>query len=105
MSRAPPQLADSWVLPIVDDLDGALQAAVTALEGFREQDDPFMAWAALTVGLLEMTSASTTPRVNTSARPTSSAAGSATGGSSRVLEHNSRRSLSERVDSMRLERS
>ena len=48
------QLADSWILPIVDDLDGALQAAVTALEGFREQDDPFMAWAALTVGLLEM---------------------------------------------------
>ena len=48
------QLADSWILPIVDDLDGALQAAVTALEGFREQVDPFMAWAALTVGLLEM---------------------------------------------------
>ena len=48
------QLADSWILPIVDDLDGALQAAVTALERFREQVDPFMAWAALTVGLLEM---------------------------------------------------
>jgi predicted ATPase len=49
------QLADSWVLPIDDDLDGALQAAVTALQGFREQDDPFTGWAALTVGLLEMT--------------------------------------------------
>jgi hypothetical protein len=48
------QLANSWILPIVDDLDGALRAAVTALSGFREQDDPFTAWAALTVGLLEM---------------------------------------------------
>ena len=49
------QLAVSWILPIVDDFDGALQAASTALDGFREQNEPFMAWAALTVGLLEMT--------------------------------------------------
>jgi predicted ATPase/predicted negative regulator of RcsB-dependent stress response len=49
------QLAVSWVLPIADDYDGALQAASTALDGFREQNEPFMAWAALTVGLLEMT--------------------------------------------------
>jgi predicted ATPase len=49
------QLAVSWVLPIADDFDGALQAASTALDGFREQNEPFMAWAALTVGLLEMT--------------------------------------------------
>jgi predicted ATPase len=49
------QLAVSWILPIVDDLDGALQAASTALDGFRQQNEPFMAWAALTVGLLEMT--------------------------------------------------
>ena len=49
------QLAISWFLPIVDDLDGALQAASTALDGFRRQNEPFMAWAALTVGLLEMT--------------------------------------------------
>ena len=49
------QLAVSWILPIVDDVDGALQAASTALDGFRRQNEPFMAWAALTVGLLEMT--------------------------------------------------
>jgi tetratricopeptide (TPR) repeat protein len=49
------QLAVSWILPIVDDFDGALRAASTALDGFREQNKPFMAWAALTVGLLEMT--------------------------------------------------
>jgi predicted ATPase len=49
------QLARSWILPIVDDFDGALQAASTALDGFRQQNEPFMAWAALTVGLLEMT--------------------------------------------------
>ena len=48
------QLAVSWILPIVDDFDGALQAASTALDGFREHNEPFMAWAALTVGLLEM---------------------------------------------------
>ena len=49
------QLAVSWILPIGDDFDGALQAASTALDGFRRQDEPFMGWAALTVGLLEMT--------------------------------------------------
>jgi tetratricopeptide (TPR) repeat protein len=48
-------LAVSWILPIADDYDGALQAASTALDGLREQNEPFMAWAALTVGLLEMT--------------------------------------------------
>jgi len=48
------QLAVSWVLPIRNDLDGALQAASTARDGFREQNAPFMAWATLTVGLLEM---------------------------------------------------
>ena len=49
------QLAVSWILPIVDDFDGALQAASTALDGFRQQNEPFMGWAALTVGMLEMT--------------------------------------------------
>jgi hypothetical protein len=49
------QLAVSWILPIVDDFDAALQSASTALDGFREQNDPFMGWAALAVGLLEMT--------------------------------------------------
>jgi predicted ATPase/predicted negative regulator of RcsB-dependent stress response len=49
------QLAVSWILPIGDDFDGALRAASTALDGFREQNEPFMGWAALTVGLLEMT--------------------------------------------------
>jgi tetratricopeptide (TPR) repeat protein len=48
-------LAVSWILPIADDYDGALQAASAALDGLREQNEPFMAWAALTVGLLEMT--------------------------------------------------
>jgi hypothetical protein len=49
------QLATSWVLPIVDDFDGAVKAASTALDGFRERNEPFMGWAALTVGLLQMT--------------------------------------------------
>jgi predicted ATPase len=49
------QLAVSWILPIGDDFDGALQAASTALDGFRQQNEPFMAFAALTVGMLEMT--------------------------------------------------
>jgi tetratricopeptide (TPR) repeat protein len=48
------QLAVSWILPIVDDFDGALQAASTALDSFRKQNEPFMAFAALTVGMLEM---------------------------------------------------
>ena len=49
------QLALSWTLPIVDDVDGAHQAASTALDGFRQQNEPFMAFAALTVGGLDMT--------------------------------------------------
>jgi hypothetical protein len=49
------QLATSWVLPIVDDFEGALHAASIALDGFRQRNEPFMGWAALTVGLLEMT--------------------------------------------------
>jgi predicted ATPase len=49
------RLAVSWILPLVDDFDGALQAASTALDGFRQQNEPFMAFAALTVGMLEMT--------------------------------------------------
>jgi predicted ATPase len=49
------QLAVSWTLPIGGDFDGALQAASTALDGFRQQNEPFLGWAALTVGLLEMT--------------------------------------------------
>ena len=47
-------LALSWILPIEDDFDGALQAASTALDGFRRQNEPFMAFAALTVGMTEM---------------------------------------------------
>ncbi|HWM18907.1 MAG TPA: DUF4062 domain-containing protein [Ilumatobacteraceae bacterium] len=49
------QLAIAWTLPIVDDFDGALQAASIALEGFRQQNEPFVAFAALTVGMLQMT--------------------------------------------------
>jgi predicted ATPase len=48
------QLAISWILPIVDDFDGALRAASIALDGFRLQNDPFVAFAALTVGMVEM---------------------------------------------------
>ena len=49
------QLAVAWTLPIVEDFDGALEAASTALAGFRQQNEPFVAFAALTVGMLEAT--------------------------------------------------
>ncbi len=49
------QLAIAWALPIRDDFDGALEAASSALEGFRERNDPLLAYAELTVGMLEMT--------------------------------------------------
>jgi len=49
------QLALSWVRPLVDDLEGALQAALAALDGFRRQNKPFLGWAAFTAGLLELT--------------------------------------------------
>jgi ATP/maltotriose-dependent transcriptional regulator MalT len=48
------QLAISWVRPILDDLEGALTSAIAALDGFRGQNDPFMAWAAFTAGLVEL---------------------------------------------------
>jgi predicted ATPase len=48
------QLAMAWTLPIRDDVEGALVAASTALQGFRQRNEPFVALAALTVGLLEM---------------------------------------------------
>lgn len=48
------QLAVSWIVPM-GDFDGALQAASTALDALRQQNVPFKGWAALTVGLLEMT--------------------------------------------------
>ena len=48
------QLAISWVRPIVDDLEGALQAALAALDGFRRRNEPFMGWAVFTAGLLEL---------------------------------------------------
>jgi predicted ATPase len=53
--RSATQLAISWIRPILDDFDGALQAARSALEGFRRQDEPFTAFAALTVGMVAMT--------------------------------------------------
>ena len=46
-------LAVSWSLPILDDFDGALVAATSAYDGFREHDDGFVAFAALTVGMLQ----------------------------------------------------
>ena len=48
------RLAVSWIRPIVDDFEGALEAAQAALDGFHRQNEPFTAWAALTVGLLEL---------------------------------------------------
>jgi hypothetical protein len=53
--KAASQLAMSWALPIVDDLEGAVVEATRALEGFALQDEPFMAAnARFTVGMLEM---------------------------------------------------
>ena len=49
------QLAVAWTLPIRDDFDGALTSASAALDGFRQRDDPFVAFAELTVGMLEAT--------------------------------------------------
>jgi hypothetical protein len=48
------RLAVSWIRPVVGDFVGALEAAQAALDGFRRQKEPFAAWAALTVGLLEL---------------------------------------------------
>jgi len=48
------QLAISWVRPIVDDLEDALQAVLTALDGFRRRNEPFLGWAVFTAGLLEL---------------------------------------------------
>jgi hypothetical protein len=47
-------VAMAWLLPIIGDLDGALRWAAAALQGYREQNEPFMALAAMTVGMLEM---------------------------------------------------
>ena len=48
------QMARSWGLPIVDDFEGALEAAAASLDGFRKLDEPFMAAnAAFTLGMLE----------------------------------------------------
>jgi predicted ATPase len=47
------QLAISWILPLVDDFDGAHRAALSALDGLRDQDEPFVAFAALTAGMVE----------------------------------------------------
>ena len=49
------QLAFAWTVPIRDDFDGALTAASAALDGFRTRDEPFAAFAELTVGMLEIT--------------------------------------------------
>ncbi|MEO8696964.1 MAG: DUF4062 domain-containing protein [Acidimicrobiales bacterium] len=48
------QLAVSWILPIVDDFEGSLRAASTALDGLRALQSPMVGFAALTVGMLEM---------------------------------------------------
>jgi predicted ATPase len=48
------RLAVAWTRPIIDDLEGALEAASIALADFRERNEPFVAFAALTVGMLQM---------------------------------------------------
>jgi predicted ATPase len=48
------RLATSWVLPIEGDVEGALQAAVEARDGFRERQETFQGWAWFTVGLLQL---------------------------------------------------
>jgi predicted ATPase len=48
------RLAISWILPILDDFDGALHTASSVLDDLRRRNDPFMAFAALTVGMVEM---------------------------------------------------
>jgi predicted ATPase len=50
----PLKLAISWTVPIVDDFEGALQAATDALAGLRRADDALAPFAMLTVGMLEM---------------------------------------------------
>jgi tetratricopeptide (TPR) repeat protein len=47
-------LALSWILPLQDDFEGALEAAEAALAGFREQGQPFFAFAELTVGMVQI---------------------------------------------------
>jgi predicted ATPase len=47
-------LAISWTLPILDDFDGALVAATTALARLQAVNDPLGSFAMLTVGMLEM---------------------------------------------------
>jgi predicted ATPase len=51
--RSALQLAVSWSLPILDDFDGALVAATAAYDGFSQRGEDFVAFAALTVGMLE----------------------------------------------------
>jgi len=48
------QLALAWVRPIHDDIDGALRAALSAVDGFRRQKEPLLGWALFTAGLLEL---------------------------------------------------
>jgi hypothetical protein len=47
-------LALSWILPLEDDFVGSLEAAEAAYAGFREQGQPFFAFAGLTVGMVQM---------------------------------------------------
>jgi predicted ATPase len=47
-------LAVSWILPMLDDFDGSLRAASTALDGLRRLKSPMVGFAVLTVGMLEM---------------------------------------------------
>ena len=81
------------------------EAAATARDGFRERNEPFLGWAALTVGLLEMTLGRHDCRAGVAHRGrASSAGGSGTTGWSRVHGRSSPRWPRGRVASTRLER-
>ena len=74
------QLAISWVRPIADDLEGGLQAALAAHEGFRRRKEPFLDGPRSPPGYWNWRWAGMTPRAYTSPRPASSAASWATTG-------------------------
>jgi predicted ATPase len=47
-------LALSWILPLLDDFDGALETALEALAGFEQHPHPTVAFAALTAGMVHL---------------------------------------------------
>ena len=80
------QLAVAWTLPIVDDLDGALAAAASALGGFRAAERTVRRVRAAHRGDVEtsLSAATTSPAINRWRSP-SWGTGSATPGSRQAL--------------------